>query len=153
MAMTKTCPENSSRRRRTPTEIRSDSKPRTRSFSPLLFVLNLFYHDLLSVETSSNDSNQRLHDMVSDQKRNIGSSLKAALADIGRWRNVPLNHASSVIITLDLLLTKLGFTNDTILRTIQLRPYLSVTYRRNKGDKWSLREVFLDECYRQPPEI
>ncbi len=83
----------------------------------------------------------------------IISSLKNLLRDIGRWRTLTANSHSFVRITLDLLATKFGFTDNNVFHTIQLCPDVSITYRRNKGDLWSLREVFLDECYRLPPEI
>ncbi len=83
----------------------------------------------------------------------IISSLKNLLRDIGRWRTLTANTHSFVRIISDLLATKFGFADNNVFHTIQLRPNVSITYRRNKGDLWSLREVFLDECYRLPPEI
>ena len=36
---------------------------------------------------------------------------------------------------------------------LRLRGGVTITYRFNKGDIWSVREVWLFECYRPPFEI
>jgi len=60
---------------------------------------------------------------------------------------------SWLLISTDLLRLKVGGANNAIRHTIRLKRMGEVSYRLNKGDVWSLREVLLDECYRFPGDI
>ena len=80
-------------------------------------------------------------------------------SEVRRARGVSANLRSFLRLTLDLLLYRRPFL-DLIPRryrnrerTIKLRGDVIVTYRLNKGDIWSLREVWLWECYRFPADV
>lgn len=79
--------------------------------------------------------------------------------EIKRAWSVTLNASSFFRVALDLLLCRRPFLGliprhwINQPRSIDLRPGIRLTYRLNKGDIWSLREVWLFEAYRFPAAI
>jgi len=81
------------------------------------------------------------------------NSIRSVTAELGRWWNATSDFQSWLRIASDVLMLKLGGRNNAIQHTIKLKKFGEVSYRLNKGDLWSLREVLLDECYRFPGDM
>lgn len=79
--------------------------------------------------------------------------------EIRRAARLTVDLRSLVQLSFDLLLYRQPFI-DIIPRkwmnkerSIRIRDGITLTYRLNKGDIWSLREVWLFECYKFPASI
>lgn len=81
------------------------------------------------------------------------NSILSVFAEICRWKSATSDIQSWLLISTDVLRLKLGGAKNAIRHTIRLKRIGEVSYRLNKGDVWSLREVLLDECYRFPGDI
>jgi FkbM family methyltransferase len=89
--------------------------------------------------------------------------MKGAIAgiwdEIKRAAALTADLRSFVRVSLDLVLCRrpfLQFIPKSCLnrrRSIRVRGGITLTYRFNKGDIWSLREVWLLECYKFPADI
>jgi FkbM family methyltransferase len=86
-------------------------------------------------------------------------SLLGIFDEIRRAARVCSNIKSFLRLSLDLLLCRRPLL-DLIPanlrnkeRSVSLRGGIRLTYRLNKGDIWSLREVWLFECYAFPADI
>jgi len=88
----------------------------------------------------------------------IGSYL-GILDEIRRAGRVCAGIKSFLRLSLDLLLCRrplLDLIPTKLMnkeRSVSLRGGIRLTYRLNKGDIWSLREVWLFECYAFPADI
>ena len=88
----------------------------------------------------------------------IGSFL-GILDEIMRAARVCANLKSFLRLSLDLFLCRRPLldlipakrTNKE--RSVSLRGGITLTYRLNKGDIWSLREIWLFDCYKFPADI
>src|SRR5437870_1736500 len=86
-------------------------------------------------------------------------SLFGILDEIMRAARVCANITSFIRLSVDLLLCRrplLGLIPTKLMnkeRSIQMRGGIKLTYRLNKGDIWSLREIWLFECYKFPADI
>jgi FkbM family methyltransferase len=88
----------------------------------------------------------------------IGSFL-GILGEIRRAARVCGNLKSFLRLSLDLLLCRrrlLDLIPAKLMnkeRTVRLSGGITLTYRLNKGDIWSLREIWLFDCYEFPADI
>ncbi len=81
------------------------------------------------------------------------SVIWSNLRDAVRWWNRIKDPACWMKLMWDILLVKIRARPPQKRRFIRLPNIGTVTYRRNKGDLWSLREIMLDECYQFPGQI
>src|SRR5437870_1905392 len=81
----------------------------------------------------------------------FGEIIRAAkvTADLRSWARVATDLLLARRPLIDLI--PRNWINKE--RSIRLRGGIKLTYRLNKGDIWSLREVWLFDCYRFPADI
>src|SRR3984893_7600762 len=88
----------------------------------------------------------------------IGSFL-GVLDEIMRSARVCANLKSFLRLSLDLFLCRrplldlISAKRMNKERSVSLRGGITLTYRLNKGDIWSLREIWLFDCYKFPADI
>jgi FkbM family methyltransferase len=84
-------------------------------------------------------------------------ALKNLLGEMRRAAGKCADPASFARLSSDLVRYRLrlatGRPFHNGLRKIRLRDGIRISYRFNPGDIWSLREVWLDECYRLPFDL
>lgn len=85
------------------------------------------------------------------------STVRAIAHELNAARCVTRDRRSLVRLSIDILLYRLlrfgGFGMRNRERTIRLRDDVRLTYRLNRGDIQSLREVWLDQVYRLPFDL